>query len=150
MWLVLHSDVRLGYRRLSELRESTEARTVAERAVRRVQCKSPVFGFGARVAQAPQLDVGSGARYDREANAPDEGETLDHAFGTCGTLGILWDWVVTTFLPLARAQCAPPRSASAAHWVVEGSPAVLAGLLGLRALRLESPYVTSMPGGRRS
>ena len=37
LWLVLHSAVRLGYRRLSELRDSTEAMTVAERAVRRDQ-----------------------------------------------------------------------------------------------------------------
>jgi hypothetical protein len=115
LWLVLHSAVRLGYRRLSELRDSTEAMTVAERAVRRDQCNCPVCGFGARVTQAPQLDVGWGARDVREADAPDEGETLDHAFGTCGELGIFWDWVVSTFLPLVGAQCAAPRSASAAH-----------------------------------
>ena len=83
------------------------------------------------MTQAPQLDVGWGAHDDREADAPDEGETLDHAFGTCGELGIFWDWVVSTFLPLVGAQCAAPRSASAAHLVGEGSPAVLAGLLGL-------------------
>ena len=41
LWLVLHSAVRLGYRRLSELRDSTEAMTVAERAVRRDQVQLP-------------------------------------------------------------------------------------------------------------
>ena len=131
LWLVLHSAVRLGYRRLSELRVSTEEMTVVERAGRRDQCNCPICGFGARVAQAPQHDVEWGARGVREEEAPDEGETLDHAFGTCCELGIFWDWVVTTFLPLVGAQCAAPRSASAAHLVGEGSPAVLAGLLGL-------------------
>jgi hypothetical protein len=131
LWFVLHSAVHLVYQRLSELRDSTEAMTVVERAVRRDQCNCPVCGFGVRVAQAPQLDVGWGARDDREADAPDEGETLDHAFGTCCELGIFWDWIVTIFLPMVGAQCAAPRRTSAAHLVGEGSPAVLTGLLGL-------------------
>ncbi len=90
------------------MRDSTEAMTVAERAVRRDQCDCPVCGYGARVAQLPQLDVGWDACDHREADAPDEGETLDRAFGTWCELGTFWDWVVTTFLALVGAQCAAP------------------------------------------
>jgi hypothetical protein len=89
LWLVLHSAMRLGYRSLTELRRSVEVMTDVERAGRREQCNCPVCGYGAIAALFRPVDVGWEARDGRETEEPDDGETRDHAYGTCCELGSL-------------------------------------------------------------
>ena len=131
LWLVLHSAVRLGYRKLSELRANSEGMTDSERSDLRDQCNCPVCGYGARGVVVRQQDEAWEARGETDGDGHDEGETMDHAYGTCTELGALWEWVTSTFLPLVGAKCVAQRVASKAHLVGEGPPAVLAGLLGL-------------------
>ena len=81
-------------------------------AVERALCNCPSCGFG-------DDEMGS------------EGETLDHAYGSCLELGTFWHWMVATFLIPVGCQCAARRDTTAAHLVGVVSPEVLAGMLGL-------------------
>jgi len=121
LWLILHSAVRLGYRLLGEMptrllefqakHGGVEMEQTAQRQLR-AECNCPVCGFGC----------------DDEHT---EGETLDHAYGTCMELRALWEWLVVAFLKPAGGKCATQKDTVAAHLIGVAQPAVVAGMLGL-------------------
>ena len=132
LWLILHSAVRLGYRVLGEM----PARLTAFKK----------DNGGVQMGPAAQTQL----RAECSDGDDTEGETLDHAYGTCMEVAAFWEWLVGAFLIPAGGKCATQKATVAAHLIGVAQPAVAAGMLGLIVNDVEETDLTAVQRARNT